>query len=228
MKKLIPFLMLPLFLLSLTVKGQRPSKNEDSKIPTNFNDATKPKDKNGIKDYSEVITKDAVTDSGLFTVHKIKEEYFYEIPFDKLKKEMLWVSRISQLPQGLGGGYFNAGSKTNEQVVQWVRFQDKILLKVKSYANVADSTKAIHNSVVVNNYEPTLFAFDIKAYNTDTTAVVINVSPLFNTDVVAISGLSARLRKEYKVKKLESSLSFINSIKSFPENIEVKQDFTYS
>ena len=220
--------MLPLFLLSLTVKGQRPSKNEDSKIPTNFNDATKPKDKNGIKDYSEVITKDAVTDSGLFTVHKIKEEYFYEIPFDKLKKEMLWVSRISQLPQGLGGGYFNAGSKTNEQVVQWVRFQDKILLKVKSYANVADSTKAIHNSVVVNNYEPTLFAFDIKAYNTDTTAVVINVSPLFNTDVVAISGLSARLRKEYKVKKLESSLSFINSIKSFPENIEVKQDFTYS
>ncbi|ALM08306.1 glutaminyl-tRNA synthetase [Sediminicola sp. YIK13] len=228
MKRLIPFLLLPLFLLSLTVKGQRPSKNEDAAVPKNFNDATKSKDKNGIKNYSDVITKDAITDAGLFAVHKIKEEYFYEIPFDKLKKEMLWVSRISQLPQGLGGGYFNAGSKTNEQVVQWTRFQDKILLKVKSYTNVADSTKAIHNSVVVNNYEPTLFAFDIKAFNTDSTAVVINVTSLFNTDVMAISGLSARMRKEYKVKKLESSLSFINGIKSFPENIEVKQDLTYS
>ncbi|MEB8346443.1 zinc-dependent metalloprotease [Flavobacteriaceae bacterium KMM 6898] len=228
MKKLIPFLMLSLFFMTMTVMGQRPTRNEDDRIPTNFNDATKSKDKNGIKNYSEVITKDAITDVGLFMVHKIKEEYYYEIPFDKLKKEMLWVSRISQLSQGLGGGYFNAGSKTNEQVVQWIRFQDKILLKVKSYANVADSTKAIHNSVVVNNYEPTLFAFDIKAFNTDTTAVVINVTPLFNTDVVAISGLSAKLRKEYKVKKLESSLSFINGIKSFPENIEVKQDLTYS
>jgi hypothetical protein len=228
MKRLLPCLMLSLFFISIPVNGQKRNKKEDSKVPTNFNDATKSKDKNGIKNYSEVITIDAITDVGLFTVHKIKEEFYYEIPFDKLKKEMLWVSRISQLPQGLGGGYFNAGTKTNEQVVQWIRFQDKILLKVKSYANVADSTKAIHNSVVVNNYEPTLFAFDIKAFNTDTTAVVINVTPLFNTDVAAISGLSSRLRKQYKVKKLESSLSFINGIKSFPENIEVKQDLTYS
>ncbi|MEJ1221656.1 zinc-dependent metalloprotease [Sediminicola sp. 1XM1-17] len=228
MKSLLPFILFSMFFISLTVEGQRRPRNEDPKIPTNFNDATKPKNKNGIKEYGEVITKDAVSDDGLFTVHRIKEEYFYEIPFNKLKKEMLWVSRIAQLPEGLGGGYFNAGTKTNEQVVEWVRFQDKILLKVKSYANVADSTKAIHHSVMVNNYEPTLFAFDIKAYNTDTTAVVINVTSLFNTDVVAISGLSARLRKEYKVKKLESSLSFINGIKSFPENIEVKQDLTYS
>ena len=136
MKRLLPCLMLSLFFISIPVKGQKRNKKEDSKVPTNFNDATQSKDKNGIKKYSEVITKDAISDDGLFTVHKIKDEYFYEIPFDKLKKEMLWVSRISQLPQGLGGGYFNAGSKTNEQVVQWVRFQDKILLKVKSYANV--------------------------------------------------------------------------------------------
>ena len=50
---------------------------------------------------------------------------------------------------------------------------------------------------------------------------------LFTTDVAAISGLSSRLRQRYKVKKLDQSRSFINNIKSFPENIEVKQDFTY-
>ena len=140
---------------------------------------------------------------------------------------MLWVSRIAQIPNGLGGGFVNAGSKTNEQVVHWTRFQNKILLKIKSYTNVADSSKAISNSVRINNYEPTLYAFDIKAFNTDSTAVVIDVTKMFTADVKAISGLSARLRKQYKVKKLDASRSFINSMKSFPLNIEVKQDMTY-
>jgi len=185
------------------------------------------KSKNGIKKYREVITKEAVSDSGLFQVHKLNEDFFYEIPFDNLEKDMLWVSRIAQIPNGFGGGFFNAGTKTNEQVVHWERFQNKILLKVKSYTNVADSTKAISNSVQVNNYEPILFAFDIKAFNTDSTAAVINVTKLFTTDVVAISGIPARLRKRYKVKRLDASRSFVNTIKSFPENIEVKQDFTY-
>lgn len=190
--------------------------------------ATKSKSKDGIQPYAKVITQEAVTDEGLFSVHHVDKKFFYEIPMKVLEKDMLWVTRIAQIPEGLGGGYMNAGSKTNEQVVHWQRFQDKILLKVKSYNNVADSTKAISNSVRVNNYEPTLFAFDIEAFNTDSTAVVIDVTKLFAEDVPAISGLSARLRKQYKVKRLDASRSFINSIKSFPENIEVKQDFTYS
>lgn len=188
----------------------------------------KPKSKNGIKKYSEVVTKDAVTDEGLFKVHKVKKAYLYEIPFNKLNKDMLWVSRIAQIPANFGGGYMNAGSKTNEQMVHWTRFQDKILLKVKSYTNLADSSKAISASVKVNNYEPTLYAFDIKTFNNDSTSVVIDVTKLFSTDVPAISGLSSRVRRQYKVKRLDASRSFINSVKSYPENIEVKQDFTYS
>jgi hypothetical protein len=39
----------------------------------------------------------------------------------------------------LGGGYVNAGSETNEQLVIWQRFQDKILIKLKSNAVANDS-----------------------------------------------------------------------------------------
>ena len=224
-KKLLIF---GLFSLVLTHTAQAQlfgkKKNKNKKEAT----VEKPKnDKNGIKKYSDVITEDAVTDDGLFKVHQMEQDYFYEIPFDLLEKDMLWVSRIAQIPDNLGGGYVNAGSKTNEQVVHWQRYQNKILLRVKSYTNIADSTKAISNSVKVNNFEPILFAFDIKAFNADSTAAVIQVDKLFTTDVAAISGLSSRLRQRYKVKKLDQSRSFINSIKSFPENIEVKQDFTY-
>lgn len=188
---------------------------------------TKAKDKTAMKAYSKIITDDAVSDEGLFTTHQVNENFFYEIPDSLLNKDMLWVSRIAQIPQGLGGGYVNAGSKTNQQLVQWTRYQDKILLKVKSYTNVADSTKAISYSVAVNNYEPTLYAFDIKAINADSTGTVIDVSKFFSSDVKAISGLSPRLRKDYGVKKLDDSRTFINSVKSFPQNIEVKQDMTY-
>ncbi|SDQ91818.1 zinc-dependent metalloprotease [Flagellimonas zhangzhouensis] len=189
---------------------------------------TKPKpDKNGIKKYSDVIKEGSKTDDGLFKVHLVGDDHYYEIPFKMLEKEMLWVSRISQLPNNLGGGYVNAGSKSNEQVVEWQRYKNKILLRVKSYSNIADSSKAISKSVKVNNFEPILFAFEIKAFSPDSTAAVIQVDPLFTTDVVAISGMSSWLRKRYKVKKLDQSRSFINSIKSFPENVEVKQDLTY-
>jgi hypothetical protein len=220
-------LILCICLTLISFEGIQAQKKKNKKAKEVEKTTSNTKDKNGIKDYLQVITKDAVTDDGLFKTHQVKNNYFYEIPFDKLNKDMLWVSRIAQIPSGLGGGYMNAGSKTNEQVVNWKRFQNKILLKVQSFSNIADSTKAISKSVEVNNYEPTLFSFDIKAFNKDSTAVVIDVTKFFSDDIPAISGLSSRLRKEYKVKKLDASRSFINSVKSFPENIEVKQDFTY-
>ncbi|WP_047420342.1 zinc-dependent metalloprotease [Cellulophaga sp. Hel_I_12] len=223
MKKLLLFCVcMSLFSLP-NVQAQKKKKKSKEVVQP----APKPKDKDAIKSYAEVITKEAITDEGLFKTHQVKKAYFYEIPMSLLEKDMLWVSRIAQIPTGLGGGFVNAGSKTNEQVVHWQRYQNKILLKIKSYANIADSTKAISKSVQVNNYEPTLFAFDIEAFNSDSTAVVIDVTKFFSQDVPAISGLSGRLRTEYKVKRLDASRSFINSVKSFPKNIEVKQDFTY-
>ncbi len=228
MKRILLLCLLATFFTTQDSFAQRKeSRRKKSKNKTEEKAPEANSDKNGFKPYNKVITKEAVTDSGLFQVHKIKDEFFYEVPFSQLNKDMLWVTRIAQIPSGLGGGYINAGSKTNEQVVQWERFQDKILIKIKSYASVADSTKAISNSVRVNNYEPTLYAFDIKAFNKDSTAAVINVTKLFSSDVKGISALSGRLRKQYKVKKLDANRSFINSVKSFPENIEVKQDFTY-
>ena len=181
-----------------------------------------------IKSYSQIITNEAKTDEGLFKTHQIADNHFFEIPFKLFGKEMLLVSRISKLPSGLGGGYVNAGSESNEQLITWERFQDKILLKVKSYEARANDTLPINLSVKANNYEPTLFAFNIAAFNKDSTSVVIDVTKFYGTDIKAISGISASMRETYKVKNLDDSRSFITSVKSFPMNIEVVQDFTYN
>ncbi|WP_232826417.1 zinc-dependent metalloprotease [Lewinella sp. IMCC34183] len=179
------------------------------------------------KPYEKVITSAAVSDTGLFTVHRVDGKYFYEVPFERLGQDMLLVSRIAKIPSDLGGGYLNAGSKANEQLVQWSRVNDALHLTSVSYESVADDALPISQSVRDNNYAPVIMAFPIQAFSPDSTAAVIQVDELFSTDVPAISGLNQRLRKSYGVRNLDKDRSFISRMAAYPENVEVRHDMTY-
>jgi hypothetical protein len=222
MKNIVLFALLFVFLLPTNTNGQRRKTKGKREKKT----ATKP-EKSKIRTYADFVKKDSKTTEGLFKVHEHKDNFLYEIPKSYLGKEMLLVTRIKELPADLGGGYVNAGSKINTQVIVWEAYKDKILLKVKSYNAIANDSLPIYKSVKANNLEPIIYAFDVQAQNRDSTAVLIDVTKLFSTDVKAISGLPAYFRKTYKVKKLDTSRSFIHSIKSYPENMEVVQDFTF-
>jgi hypothetical protein len=227
------FLYLLALVFSLTpishqAQSKKNKRNKKNKTEVVQPKATPKKNQGKIKDYDKVITSDAITDDGLFKVHKVGEKYFFEIPNEHLGKDMLLVSRIAKLPANLGGGYINAGTKTGERLVAWERFDKKILIKERSYNAVADEDLPISISVKSNNYEPTLFAFDIAAFSKDSTAVVVDVTKFYSSDVKAISGLPGRIRTSYKVRNLDGSRSFINEMKSFPQNIEVIQDMTYN
>jgi hypothetical protein len=222
MKKRILFSIILLFTTYIEINAQR-KKSKDKKIEQK---AVVPK-KSKIPKYSDFVTSKTKTDEGLFKVHETNDEFIYEIPKSFLGKEMLLVTRLKELPAGLGGGYVNAGSKINTQVIVWEQFKNKVLLKVKSYNAVANDSLPIYKSVVANNLEPIIYAFDIKAQNIDSTAVLVDVTKLFSTDVKAITAFPESFRKRYKVKRLDASRSFINTIKSYPKNIEVVQDFTF-
>jgi len=183
-----------------------------------------PKPKKGdIQPYEKVITKDAKSDEGLFTVHKIDDSFFYEIPDSLFNKEMLMVTRIAKTASGLGFG----GGKQNTQVLRWQKKDKKVVLRVVSYEVFAADSLPVHEAVVNSNFEPVLYTFPIKAFSVDSTATVIEVTDLFNKDVKAL-GLPSRSRKRYKVSRLESEKSFIESVKSYPENIEARHVKTYA
>lgn len=229
MKQLsLSFLLSFILLFSFQAEAQTKKNKKNKASQETASAPPESKKQSVIKPYDKVITKDAITDNGLFKVHRIDDKYYFEIPDSLLNKDMLLVSRLSKLPSGLGGGYVNAGSKTNEQLITWERYQNKILIKTKSYSAVANDSLPISISVRSNNYEPVLYAFDIAAFSKDSTALVIDATKFYSTDIKAISGLSANLRETYKVRNLDESRSFIQSIKSFPLNIEVLQDFTYN
>ncbi|WP_179008809.1 zinc-dependent metalloprotease [Winogradskyella forsetii] len=179
--------------------------------------------KNDPKPYDKVITKDAVSDEGLFTVHTLDDKFYYEIPDSLFNKEMLMVTRISKTASGLGFG----GGKMNEQVLRWEKKGKKVVLRVVSYNVVAADSLPVKEAVLNSNFEPVLFTFPIAAYSKDSTSTVIDASPLFEKDVKSL-GLSQRARTPYKISRLESDKSFIESIKSYPRNIEARHVKTYA
>lgn len=182
--------------------------------------------KDGIKSFSSIIKKNATKDEGVFTVYEQDGKYFFEIANELLGREMLMVSRIAGVPPGFSG-FNSAGSKSAEQVITFTRHKDQILLRKKSYEAIADKELPVYESVRANNFEPVIATFEIKALSKDSSGIVIDVTDLFTKDVEAISGIPSYLRKSYQVRRLDSDRSFVESVKSFPENIEVRQVMTY-
>ena len=198
-------------LLSLNLAAQKPNTKEDSK---------KPKKE---KTFEDIITKEAITDKGLFNIHKVKEKYYYEINDTLFGREMLMVTRIAKTASGLGFG----GGKQNTQVLRWQKKDNKILLRVVSHNVVASDSLPVNEAVLNSNFEPILYSFKIESKGIDSTSTLIEVTKLFSEDVKPL-GFPQSRRKGYKISSLNSKKSFIESIKSYPENIESRHVKTYN
>ncbi|MDT8368584.1 MAG: zinc-dependent metalloprotease [Longimicrobiales bacterium] len=172
--------------------------------------------------YADVITAETVTDEGLFDVHRQDGNLFYEIPLEMLGREMLLLTRFDQTPDGAGYG----GSKLNTSHVRWQRRDDKILLRLVSYDNVADEGLPIAEAVANSNAQPIVAAFDIEVMNDDSTAVVIDVTDLFMKDT-PILGITGRRREQLEIRSLDEDRTFIDGALAFPRNVEVRRTVTY-
>lgn len=219
--KITSFLLF-LFIASPEAEAQLFKKKKKAKTETKSKPNGK---KGGIQPYDKVITKEAKTDAGLFDVHVVEDKHYYEIPDSLFGREMLMVSRISKTASGIGFG----GGKINTQVLRWEKKPKKILLRVVSHNVVAADSLPVNEAVVNSNFEPVLYAFDIKAFKKDSLnpATVIQVDELFTKDAKAL-GMPDFYRKRYKVSRLDEKRSFIESLKSYPLNIEARHVKTYN
>ncbi len=185
------------------------------------------KQKSKFKPYNKVITAEAKSDAGLFTTHKVDDKLYFTIPDSLMGKDMLLVSRIAKVPSGYGGGYVNAGSKVNEQVIRWSKRGNYVDARVISFENQSDEDSPISKSVEANNFFPILFSAEVETKTPDSTGVVIDVTKLFTQDIAAINAVSPRSRKQYKIRRLDNNRSYIESAHAYPQNVEIKHVMTY-
>ena len=203
-------------------EAQRRKKKKDEQ-ETKEPEKKPEKSKDGLKSYKEIIKDSTETKVGLFTVHKVDEKYYYEIPEEMLGKEMLMVTTIAKTANGIGYG----GERTNTQMLKWEKKDKNILLKVVSYANTAADSLPIYQAVKNSNLEPILYRFDVEAKGKDGKGWLIEVSDLFSKDVQAL-GLQQSRRKGYKVTRLDTDRSYIERISPYPTNIEARYVLTYA
>jgi uncharacterized protein YebE (UPF0316 family) len=224
----MPALILALILAALRVGAQTPAppKPTDPKAPPASAKSTdgkpedtkpKPPKPGELKPYSEIITAEAKSESGVFTVHRVGEKVYFEIPPALLNREMLWSTEIAEVPAGFGYG----GTAAGDRVVRWTRRNNKIYLRNVSYQIRADGTGAIHRAVEAASLEPIILAFDVEAESKDK-APIIDVTRLYNTDVPEFSP-----KGQLGGTGLDAARSYIEKVKAFPTNIEARCVMTY-
>jgi hypothetical protein len=170
------------------------------------------------KPYEEVITDKAETQAGLFIVHQLDGKVYYEIPTARLGKDMLWVTSLEQTQ----AGYSFAGMPVGDRVVRWELRGEKVLLRDVKYSIRADVEDPITRAVKATSVAPIVKVFSVAAWGPDKRPV-IDVTSLFTSDVSEFSA-----KQLLSAGNMDSNRSFIEEVKSFPENINIEVLATYA
>ena len=185
---------------------------------------------NGLKPYAQVITPKAKSSFGFLTVHKVDNNYFFEIPDSMLNRDILIVNRISKAPtsrQKSRVGY--PGDILGSKVIRFENKDNKrILVREYSYRERSENKVGMFQSVRNSNTQPIVANFGIETIKKDslTRNYVINVSvflqkenPLFSFDADS---------KEYiGLLNMVGEGTYIDTLKAFPKNIEISTTVTY-
>lgn len=218
---------------TLTKQGSKKVLNEQKESSLKKDASVPDSGKKAIRPYNEVINEKAVSRSGLFTVHKVNDRFYFEIPGALMERDILLVNRVSKSPAGIRPNYGRFASYPGDQIGEAVlRFSKgpglKIYVKKISYVDFANDSTAngLYHSVLNSSLQPIVAGFDIKAYSTDS-ASVIDVTDYLNADNNIFSFDAAAKKKINNMGGLQTDKSYIQSVKPFPLNVEIKTIRTY-
>ena len=215
-------LYLGLAMSSAVVYGQKKEDKKAEKDKTEKKDSTVTK----VKKIDELIKKGTYK-KGLFNTIQVKTDIYFEIPDTLFGRQFLVVNKLSQVPMEVNEAGLNKGMNYENKVISF--YHDKVAKKVwvKTIVPQVSSPKndAITASVKDNFSESIIEVFDIEAQNNDSTAVAIKVNKIFDGNQKSFNDVLTNIGLGGSVK---ANLSYVENVKTFPENIVVKSQLTTS
>ena len=167
--------------------------------------------------------KPSVDRQGMFHVTKVENDWFFEIPDSLIGRDFLTTTRYTSTPAG--SGKFG-GEMLNQQTVYFERGVDhQLLLRVRLFVNVSDTTQAINRAITVSNENPIIASF--KNENKTDSVYKIKVTGFLNEDNPT-TGLTKSTKTNYQIANMLPNLSYVEDIKTFPLNTEVRMVKTYN
>ena len=203
-------------------KQEKPKTEQTKKSKKKLFGKKKKNNEQAPKD-SAKVEKPSVDRNGLFHVTKMKNEWFFEIPDSLLGREFMTTVRYTSTPSGIGKF---GGEQVNQQTVYFQAGpDDQLLLRSHLFINVADTAENINRAITISNENPIIGAFKVESHKNK--VYKIKVNQFFNGDNPAL-GLPKAVKDGFSLQGLVPEMSYIEDIKSFPLNTEVRTVKTFN
>lgn len=177
-----------------------------------------PPNKNGVKPFDQVITKNLKKQTGLFNVYSSKEldSVFFEIGDALLGRDIMMINRVNRGPGGIN--MFSGEELASHTIYFEKGSNESIRVRFRMVIADADSSQVIARAVKQSNLDPVVITLPVKAYGKDSASYVLDMSRLLKDPYGFIQTID---------KNATTALSTINkeqevmNIKTFPLNVEV-------
>ena len=175
--------------------------------------------------YHKVVKEGGSVREGLFTVRHIKDDWYLEVPDDLLGRMLLCVTRFTSVPQDFK---MFGGEEVNRSAVYLEQYNDKTLfLREYVQSSYAKSGDRIAISLKQATVDPIVCKFDIIGRNPETKDMLINVTKWLMSDN-KVTSFSANDRTTLGIGGVMADRTFIDSIKTYPINMEIQTLRTYA
>lgn len=175
--------------------------------------------------YRKIVNGTTKSYPGFLTVHRAGEKLYFEIPLVILGRELLLGDRVSKISNNQ---HVAAGQMyKNPLLIHFEKDGNRIFLykEENSVMDLTTDDEELKVSVERNFVTPVYAVYDIEAYCPDSSAVLIEVTKLFDRDIPDLTPFSGKSKPG---GAFDSKASGIVQIKAFSKNIELKSRFIYT
>ncbi len=154
---------------------------------------------------------------GMFTVHVVCERVLLEIPHAMLSRDILANTEFAAL--STGSDFVAPGSAVDNRVIRLTRLGNKVYLEDVRYEIWARKESNLQRGVEAASLRPALRAFEIIREGKGG-APIIDITGILVSEVPA--GFALDLMKQFHMRMVDPRRSYVQSVKVFPENIDIR------
>jgi len=175
--------------------------------------------------YLKIVKEGGSVREGLFAVRHIKDDWYLEVPDSLLGRMMLAVTRFTSVPQEFK---MVTGEEVNRSAVYFEQYGEKtIFLREYVQSQYAKPEDRIAISLKQSTIDPIVWKFDVIGRNPETNAQLINVTKWLMGEN-KVTNFSSLDRTLVGIGSLQTDRTFIDTIKTYPINVEIASLRTYS
>lgn len=175
--------------------------------------------------YLKIVKEGGSVREGLFAVRHIKDDWYLEVPDSLLGRMMLAVTRFTSVPQEFK---MVTGEEVNRSAVYFEQYGEKtIFLREYVQSQYAKPEDRIAISLKQSTIDPIVWKFDVIGRNPETNAQLINVTKWLMGEN-KVTNFSSWDRTLVGIGSLQTDRTFIDTIKTYPINVEIASLRTYS